>query len=148
MTNKYTTIDELRSAKRRLYFKKEELEIEIKNNFAEVKHSYSPSGIYERIKGSVKNGVSHYANGDSNHTATAPANGIVNDAASTVLDLLVNGVFMRRSSYIKKFIMTYAIHKYGPSLIENASPVVRNLIVKSGLMKYFSKEKTAESPQY
>ncbi len=148
--NKYTTIDELRSAKNRLYFKKEELELEIKNNFQEIKHSYSPSGIFERVRGSIKNGVSnlkHELNGSA--TPTASKNGIVNGAASTVLDLLVNGIFMRKSSYIKKFIMTYAIHKYGPSLIANASPVVKNLLMKSGLMKYFpSKQTPAETQQY
>ncbi len=148
--NKYTTIDELRSAKNRLYFKKAELELEIKKDFEEVKHSFSPSGIFERISGSLKSGVSnlkHELNGSA--TLDSSKNGIVNGAASTVLDLLVNGVFMRKSSYIKKFIMTYAIHKYGPSLIENASPLVKNLLMKSGLLKYFrTKESVAETQQY
>jgi hypothetical protein len=144
--NKFNSIDELRSVKRRLYFKKEELEIEIKNNFSDLKKSYSPSGIFHRITDSFSSGNGH----DSSHNGVASAapaagTGVVNNAAATMLDLVVNDIFLRRSNIFKRLITSYIIRLFGPAVISNAGPALKNLIMKSGL---FSKTKTKEATDY
>jgi len=125
--NKYNSIEELRSAKRRLYFRKEELETEMKDHVASLKHSLTPSGILANI--------THSHNGAAK---PGPGQSVLTNVSSTLLDIVINDVFMRRSSYLKRFMTSYFIRLFGPTLIKNAGPVVSNLIKKSGLMKHFN----------
>jgi len=123
--NKFKTIDELRSVKGKLYFRKEELEQEIKNNIDSIKHSLTPSGIFDSIKSSI-----------NKPGASAPDKepGILNNVAATAMDILVNDIFLRRTSYVKRFVMSYLIRLLGPTVMHNAGPVVTRLLKKSGLL--------------
>jgi len=137
--NKYTTIDELRSVKRRLYFKKEELEAEIKNNYTSIKESLMPSAILKNLGGSIKNNLSNPA------PSTNGTPGVVSSMASTVLELAVNDLFMRRSSYFKKFFMTYLIRLFGPAILKNAGPALSALLKKTGIMSHLTPHETAKN---
>ena len=129
--NKFTSIDELRSVKRRLYFKKDELEKEIKNNFSSIKESWTPAGIFHNLTSSIHshNGLDH----PSKHETQKP--GIVQGAAAAVIDLIVNDLFLRKSSYVKKLMMSYVIRMMGPTLLNNAGPLIKNLLHKAGLFQ-------------
>ena len=126
--NKYSSIDELRSVKGKLYFRKEELEQEIKNNVAALKHSLTPSGILENLKSS---------RGDVDPEQNKQP-GILNNVAATAMDILINDIFLRRKSYFKRFFMSYLIRLAGPAIMHNAGPVLSNLVKKSGIMEYLS----------
>ncbi len=125
--NKYKSIDELRSAKGRLYFRKEELEAEIKNNFASLKHSLTPSGI-----------IGNFMTAKNSHAAeNTQGPGMLNNVAATAMDILVNDIFLRRKSYFKRFFMSYLIRIVGPTLMHTAGPLINKLAKKTGIMNYF-----------
>ena len=139
--NKFKSIDELRSVKRRLYFRKEELEAEMKDNVKSLKHSLSLPGIIGNITGSH--------NPPNGENKSSPGNPIMNNVSATVLDILVNDFFLRKSSYFKRFFMSYLIRLVGPSLMHNAGPVLSNLLKKTGLMKaHNGQEENEETARY
>ncbi len=132
--NKYNSIDEVRSAKRRLYFKKEELEAEIKENFTAIKDSFTPSGLFHKLTGIPNNGKP--TDEETSHVSASsnPLNGV----ASAFLGMIVNDLIFKRSSYLKKFISSYLFKMVGPSIINQAGPLIKNLANKAGLFKLFS----------
>lgn len=140
--NKFTSIDELRSVKRRLYFKKEELEAEMKNNFTSVKESFTPTGIFRQITGGVKKATTTGLGATT--AATSGSGGLVNGAAAAMIDLLVNDLFLRRSSIFKKLITSYIIRVFGPGALNAAGPTIKNLIMKSGVLNMFRTKETAD----
>lgn len=125
--NKFRSIDDLRSARARLYFRKEELESEIKNNFESLKHSLTPSGIIKNFRSSKNLPVS-----ENNQSP-----GLMDNVAATAMDILVNDIFLRRKSYFKRFFMSYLIRLVGPSLMHTAGPLINRLAKKTGILEYF-----------
>ncbi len=142
--NKFTTIDELRSVKRRLYFKKEELEADMKTNIENIKDTFTPSGIFHKLTGTDRTDT-HPENGILKEESNG-APGIMDGLAATFLELVGNSVFFKRTSYIKKFAFSYLVRLVGPTLLHSAVPVFKNMINKSGITDNNSKKQTVSQP--
>ncbi|MDQ3051488.1 MAG: hypothetical protein M3Q95_11425 [Bacteroidota bacterium] len=143
--NKFKTIDELRSVKRRLYFKKEELESDMNTNVENIKELFTPSGIFHKLTGTERKD-NHLENG-ATHKETTGAPGVIDGMAATFIDLVVNNIFFKRSSYVKKFAISYLVRLVGPTLLHTATPVIKNFIKKSGIIDNFSKKEAVNHPQ-
>ncbi len=125
--NKFSTIQELRLEKQKLYLKKEFLEDEIEQDFKEFRESLNPLNM---IKGVFQKGESD----DKDHVIPP----LALSAGSTVLDLILTKLLFNKSSFIKKFVSSSIIRAVGPSLVTKAAPVISSLI--SNLIEKFSKK--------
>ena len=123
----FTSIEELRNAKRILYSKKAALELDMKDELDSLKDSLSPAKILSRIV----NAGSHSHNGSHDENATSNNQGLLFGAGAAVTDLLVNDLFLRKSGYIKKFVMSYVIRLFAPTLFQYAGPLFKNLFNKA-----------------
>jgi predicted alternative tryptophan synthase beta-subunit len=133
------TLDDLRSAKARLYFRKEELEDEIKNEFATLKHSLTPSGIIENFR----------ASNNSTEAGKNQPPGLMHNVAATAMDFLINDIFLRRKSYFKRIFFSYLIRVLGPEVMHSAGPIINKLIKKTGILNFFgSKPSSNGKPIY
>src|SRR5688572_21433231 len=117
----FSSIEELRSAKRLLYSKKEALELDMKDDLDSLKESLKPVKILSRLVGAA----SHSHNGSHDEATTSKNHGLLFGAGAAVTDLLVNDLFMRKSGYIKKLAMSYIIRLIAPTLFENAGPIIK-----------------------
>lgn len=127
--NKFSTIQELRLEKQKLYLKKEFLEDEIQQDFVEFRESLNPINM---IKGVFQN-----SQPGSNGSALPP---LALSAGSTVLDLILTKLLFNKSSLIKKFVSSSIIRAVGPSLVTKAAPIITSLI--HNLIARFSKKNT------
>ena len=123
LTN-YTTIEELRTAKRILHSKKAALELDMKDDLDELKESLKPAKVLSRLVA----GGNHGHNGTQNESENGHTQGFLYGAGAAVTDLLVNDLFLRKSGYIKKFAMSYIIRLIAPVLFENAGPMLKKFM--------------------
>lgn len=117
---KIETLAQLRLERKKLYIRKELLEDEIKLDFEEFRESLRPVNMLKELLHREK---------DPNKVPQPVAPTVLN-IGSTMLDLVLGKMFLRKSSLVKKLIASYVVRAVGPSLISKAAPVVSNLITK------------------
>ena len=118
---KINTLQELKSERLRLMQNRMNLEIQIKDDFQEVKNHFSPSRL-------IPEGVSKFMI-NKNH-------GIVNDSVGLLVDLIVGKVLFRNAGFLTKLIVPFFARNAASNLVtDNKDKIVSwfgNLFSKSG----------------
>jgi hypothetical protein len=113
MINKVSNMEELRAEKARLVLKRKSLEDAIKNDVKEIKENLNP---FHFLK------------------SKATENGIVDNLLGTSLafcmDFLFTRMLFRKSSFIKKTVLSLLIQMAGSKIIAGKSEVILSVIKK------------------
>lgn len=125
-TTKITSFNQLRSERTRLFLKKEVLEETITENFRDLKESLKPLNLFKEY--------THL--GDTDYSATKLPKQVGNVGGS-ILNLIVTGMLMKKTGFVKRIIFSTLIQKLAPTLIQNSVPIFKDI---SQLISKFKKK--------